>query len=544
MPRSAVFIVSAVSILAAASSHAIKVNKVELKLAVALADDAPAYATTSAQEKVFLYAGDTVIVHPYEARGTTADWYYVDRICSYEHYDYKYFKAGTRLEIQPLEGAVAGGKVNVRELPSTDAKAVGTASGGDVLTVLARTKETEKVEGFDYPDYWYEVRTAAGATGWVFGALVGLLHPGEAYEFGAAAVEYGDPDAAIRVLAAAAARFPDAYFYRTGLSWSSTSDEPYFAFAPAAELLLGYAYFLKGDTDTARAHYEAALAHGDVLTRTVLKIYDPNYDNNARFDDRGYDAATLARVGLGLSYVRSEPDKAAGYFARAIADSESGISTENIRPAYFDALLVRNLIAMYEAGKVTRGCLETLGALLPSKCSYDFAPAYFLLNYGEALERGGNSSEAVILYERIIEEYPGAYIYGYDYATASGWNTGYMYMHIPGRALWRVMRIQTRLGENRDFDAYCDRVAKANDDKRVGFIAYYLAGIALEKAGDSAGASKQYNRAERYYQAGDLGAGDYGYYYDDLYHLLIERMTGHPNVRMEEWLFKGYMDES
>jgi tetratricopeptide (TPR) repeat protein len=537
-------IVSAVSILAAASSHAMKVNKVELKLAVALADDAPAYSSTSAEDKVLLYAGDTAIVHPYETRGTTTDWYYVDSICSYEHYYYEYFKAGANLEIRPLEGAVAGGTVNVRELPSTDAKAVGTASGGDVLTVLARTRETEKVEGFDYSDYWYEVRTAGGTTGWVFGALVGLMHPGVAYEFASTAVEDGDPDAAIRVLLAAAARFPDAYFFRTGLFWSYTSDEPYFALAPAAELLLGYAYFLKGDTDAARTHYEAALAHGDVPTRTVLKIYDQDYDDNFRFDERASDSATLARVGLGLSYVRSEPDKAAGYFARAIADSESGISTENIRPEYFDALLVRNLIAMYEAGKVTRGCLETVGALLPSKCTYDFAPAYFLLNYGEALERGGNSSEAITLYKRIIEEYPGAYIYGHDYATASGWNTGYMYMLISGRALWRVMRVQTRLGANRDFDAYCGRVAKANDDKRIGFIAYYLAGLALEKAGDAAGASKQYNRAERYYQAGDLGAGDCGYYYDDLYHYLIDRMTGHPNASMEEWLFKGYMDES
>ncbi|UCE27540.1 MAG: tetratricopeptide repeat protein, partial [Candidatus Coatesbacteria bacterium] len=387
-------------------------------------------------------------------------------------------------------------------------------------------------------------RTAGGATGCVFGGLVGLMHPGEAYDFASTAIEYDNPDAAIRVLAATAARFPGAYFYRTGFSWSSTSDEPYFAFAPAAELLLGYAYFLKGDTDTARTHYDAALTYGDVSTRTVLKIYDPIYEDNFRFDDRGYDADTLARVGLGLTYVRSEPDKAAGYFARAIADSESGISTENIRPSYFDALIIRNLIAMYEAGKVTRGCLETVGALLPSKCSYDFAPAYFLLNYGEALERGGNSSEAVKLYERIIEDYPGAYIYGHDYATASGWNTGYMYMLIPGRALWRIMHIQTRLGENRDFDAYCNRVAKADDDKRIGFIAYYLAGLALEKAGDAAGASKQFNRAERYYQAGDLGTGDCGYYYDDLYRYLIDRMAGHPNTSMEEWLFKGYADES
>jgi hypothetical protein len=160
------------------------------------------------------------------------------------------------------------------------------------------------------------------------------------------------------------------------------------------------------------------------------------------------------------------------------------------------------------------------------------------------LEEAGNSSEAVTLYKRIVEEYPGAYIYGSDYATASGWNTGYLYMDIPGRALWRVMRIQTRLNDNRDFGAYCDRVAKANDDKRIGFVAYYLAGIALDKAGDADGASKQYNRAERYYKAGDLGAGDFGFYYEGLYRLLIDRMTGYPDVDSEEWQFKGYLDES
>lgn len=117
-------------------------------------------------------------------------------------------------------------------------------------------------------------------------------------------------------------------------------------------------------------------------------------------------------------------------------------------------------------------------------------------------------------------------------------------MDIPGRALWRLMRIQTRVGECREFDAYCDTAAKADDDKRIGFFAYYLAGMALEKVGDADGASKQYNRAERYYKAGDLGAGDFGFYYEGLYRLLIERMTGYPDADWEGQQFKGYLDES
>lgn|GEM_PF-1790192 len=533
MPRSAFLIVSAASILAAASSHAIKVNKVELKLAVALADDAPAYLSTSAQEQVFLYAGDTAIVHPYETRRTTVDWYCVDDICSYEHYDYEYFKAGTKLEIRSLEGAVAADKVNVREYPSTDAKVETTLYGGSIVTVLARTKEREELKGFNGFYYWYEARTSEGVTGWIYGALLGILRPSEAYDFALAAFEHDDPDAVIRVVGPTYERFPNSSFYR----WTYAYDEPYFEFGPTFNLLTGYAFYLKGNAETARLYYHSTLTFGDKPARTVFKVFDAD-TGESWYEDCAFGAATLARVGLGLTYVRSEPEEAAEYFARAIADSESGISTENIMPEYFDALIIRNLMAMYEAGKVTRGCLETVGDLLPSECSYDFAPAYFLLNYGEALERGGDSSEAVALYKRIANDYPGTYIY------RGGNHTGYWYMDIPGRALWRVMRIQTRLGENQDFDAYCDRVAKASDDKRLGFIAYYLAGIALEKAGDAAGASKQYNRAERYYQAGDLGAGDFGFYYDDLYRLLIDRMTGHPKTDAEEWGFKGYLDEA
>jgi tetratricopeptide (TPR) repeat protein len=505
-------------------------------LAVALADDTPAYSGTSAEDKILLYAGDTAVVHPYETGGTDTDWYCVDDSILYGYYDYKYvyFKAGAKLEIRPLEGVVTADKVNVREYPSTDAKVETTLNGGSIVTVLARTKEREKLEGFDTFYLWYEVRTSEGVTGWIYGALLGILQPSRAYEFAAAAFRRNDPDAAIRVLGPTYERFANSNFYH----WSSSAyEETYFEFGPTFNLLVGYAHYLKGSMETARSYYDAALNFGDKPARTTFRIIDADA-GVWWYDYCEYEAATLARVGLGLTYVRSEPEKAAGYFARAIADSESGISTENIRPEYFDALLVRHLFAMYGTGKVTRGCLDTVGALLRSRCSYDFAPAYFLLNYGEALEFDGISSEAVVLYKRIVTDYTNAYIY------RGGNNAGYRYMDIPGRALWRVMRIQTRLGENRDFEAYCDRLADASDDKRIGFIAYYLAGIALEKAGDASGASKQYDRAERYYGAGDLGDGDFGFYYGDLHRLLVDRMAGHPNADAEERGFKGYLDEA
>jgi tetratricopeptide (TPR) repeat protein len=534
MTRSLNFLIAAALVASAVGSHAIKVDKVELKLAVALADDAPAYAETSERDKVFLASGDSVIVHPYDVPGTKVEWYEMDYgSFSWEYYDYPYVRPGPAMDVRPLEGAVAADEVNVRELPSTDAKAETTLYGGSIVTVLARTESREELNGFDTYYYWYEVRTPEGITGWIYGALLGILQPNKAYDFALGAFRRDDPDAVIRVLGPTYERFPNSSFYH----WSRVNDEPYFKSAPTFDLLTGYAYYMKGDTDVARSYYEAALNFGDAPARTVFRVLSAGTED-FWYEDCECAAATLARVGLGMTYVRSEPENAAAYFARAIADSESGISTENIRPEYFDALIIRNLAAMYAAGKVTRGCMETVAALLPSKCSYDFAPAYFLLNYGEALEQAGNSSDAVTFYKRIVEEYPAAYIYH------GGLHTGYWYMDVPGRALWRVMRIQTRLGENRDFDAYCDRVAKANDDKRIGFVAYYLAGIALDKAGDADGASKQYNRAQRYYEAGHLGDGDFAFYYEGLYRLLIDRMTGYPDADSEDWQFKGYLDES
>ena len=146
MPASMRLSLAAILVLAAAvGSHAVKVKKVELKLAAALADDAPAYSSTSAQDKVFLHAGDTAIVNPSETGGATTDWYRTDDTVSYKHYRcYEYFKAGPKLEIRPLEGVVTVGKANVREYPSTDAKVETTLSGGSIVTVLARTKAQKK----------------------------------------------------------------------------------------------------------------------------------------------------------------------------------------------------------------------------------------------------------------------------------------------------------------------------------------------------------------------------------------------------------------
>ena len=521
-------IVFAVSVLATASSHAVRVNKVELKLAVALAADAPVYWSTSSQDKEFLFAGDTVIVHADETGGATADWYRVDEIHSvftYRHYYYReYLKAGSKLEIRPLEGAVAAGKLNVREYPSTDAKVETTLNGGSIVTVLARTKEQEELEGFEDSYYWYQVRTSEGVTGWIYGALLGILEPSEAYDFARTVFRQNDPDAALRVIGATYERFPDSSFYRQ----SYVYDEPRFGFAPTFNLLTGYAYYRKGDMETARSYYDAALAFGDEPARAVFDSYHSDPGTYAH-KDCGYGSATLARVGLGLTYARSDPEKAAEYFARAISDSESGISNDIITPAYSDRDIIHNLIGMYETGVVNRDFLDTVGALISSQCSYDFAPGYFFLDYGEALERVGDSSEAVVLYQRVVEDYPGAYMYMKRFG----------YTDIPARALWRVMCIRTRLGENRDFDAYCDRVAKASGDNRIGFIAYYLAGMALEKAGDAAGASKQYDRAERYYRAGELGTGNFGPLYEELYRFLTDRMAGRPDTYQEEYWFKG-----
>jgi tetratricopeptide (TPR) repeat protein len=519
---------TAVSVLAiAACAYGIRVKKVDIKLAVAVSDS-PAYVSTDARDKILLKAGNVVIVTPYEDPGTKTAWYQVDDGYDYEHGRHRFVKPGAAIAFRDLSGVITAARVNIRELPSTEAKVTATAAGGEIVTVLARTQNRVSVEDVGH-DYWYEVRTAGGTTGWVFGALMGLLQPREAYERAARAIRENDPDAAIFTVSATAERFPSARIYHP----ARTFDEPHFAFLPTAELLLGYAYFLAGRTDEARGHYEKALTYGDAPALMPIKIIDPDGENS-RFKDCDYYAATLARVGLGLTYVRSDAAEAASYLARAVADSESGLSTANIVPEYFDALLVRDLIAMYEAGKMSRACLDRLSTEIPAKCSYDFAPAYFLLYYGEALERRGQSSAAVKLYKKIVDDFPRAYL-----RDQGGYYTDYDYVNLTARALWRLMYVKIRLGEQISFHDYCGAVAKSTDDKRVGFLAYYAAGIAMDSIDDAERAGKAFSRAERYYDAGELESGDFGYYYEELHEEMVRRMEGRPNSGREEYLFKG-----
>jgi tetratricopeptide (TPR) repeat protein len=509
-------------------AHGVRVNKVELNLAKVTRENALAYASVASEDKVYLRPGDVFIVTPLERPETTASWYRVDRECPVEHYGYQYLRLGRGIDVVPLEGVIAVGKANVRELPSTDAVAVTTAEAGEVVTVLSRTEYRESIEGLG-DDYWYEIETAAGAKGWIYGALVGVIHPAGAFARATRALGENDPEAALAVLRVTAERFPEARLYHS----ARASESPRFAFLPTAELLIGYAYFLRGETDEARAHYESALVYGDEPALTALKIIDPDGEGTS-FTQCDYSAATLARFGLGLTYMRTDAAVAAEYLSQAIADSESGLSTPNIVPEYFDALVIRNLIALFEAGKAEGACLDEMTTAIPPKCKYDFAPAYFLLYYGEALERRGKSGAALPLYRRIVLEFPNSYL-----SYQGGYYTDYEFMDLAARAFWRIGKIKARLGETASLYDFCDEAANAAEDKRIGFLAHYLAGIIAASKGDGATASKSYARAERFYEAGDLGKRDYGYFYAELKNLLDRRVKGRPNTYAEEEYFKG-----
>lgn len=518
----------AVGLALATYAHGIKVNKVELKLATVTGANTPAYPSVSSEDRAYLRPGDVFVVSPLRTPGTTASWYRINYDCPLEHRNYEYLRLGRGLEVGPLDGVISTGKANVRELPSTEALVATTAAAGEIVSVLARTEYRERIEGLgNY--YWYEVETALGAKGWVFGALVGLVYPAEAYVKATQAFRENDAEAALAVLRVTAERFPEAHLYHTARAYES----PCFPFLPTAELLLGYAYFLRGETDVARTHYENALQYGEEPALTALKVIDADGEGST-FTDCDYEAATLARVGLGLTYVRSDPAAAAEYLSQAVADSESGLSTANIVPEYFDALLVRNIIALFEAGKVDAACLDEMTTVVPAKCSYDFAPAYFLLYYGEALERRGKSSGSLPLYRKIILEFPDAYL-----SYQGGYHTEYEFMDLPARAFWRMSKIKSRLGEIASFYDYCDEAAKAAEDKRIGFLAYYAAGISAASADDEKLAAKAYARAERYYDAGELSSGEFGHFYRELKNLLDRRVDGRPNTYAEEEYFKG-----
>ncbi|MCP4228663.1 MAG: hypothetical protein GY771_00755 [bacterium] len=183
--------------------------------------------------------------------------------------------------------------------------------------------------------------------------------------------------------------------------------------------------------------------------------------------------------------------------------------------------------------------MDTLGVELPKECSYDFAPGYFLLYYGESLYRSGDSSASVKMFKKVAENYSEGYLY-----EQSGYYSGYLYMDIAARALWNLMKIQTRLNKTDSFVSYCDKISKANDDKKIGFFAHYLAGIALDDIGESTMALKEYSRAERYYEVSDLENDEFDWFYNDMLRSLKQRINGNPNVYSEKYYFVGSSSEA
>lgn len=63
-----------------------------------------------------------------------------------------------------------GQNLNVREQSNTKAKVVESLGEGAIVSVLERTKEQEKIGKAQ--DYWYQVKTASGKTGWIFGGFL------------------------------------------------------------------------------------------------------------------------------------------------------------------------------------------------------------------------------------------------------------------------------------------------------------------------------------------------------------------------------------
>jgi len=63
-----------------------------------------------------------------------------------------------------------GQNLNVREQPNTKGKVVEALGEGAKVSVLERTKEQEKIGKVQ--DYWYQVKTASGKSGWVFGGFL------------------------------------------------------------------------------------------------------------------------------------------------------------------------------------------------------------------------------------------------------------------------------------------------------------------------------------------------------------------------------------
>lgn len=65
---------------------------------------------------------------------------------------------------------ILGDKVNVRQTAKTDGKVLETLNKEVEVEAIARSKEQETIDKTF--DYWYQVKTASGKTGWVFGSFL------------------------------------------------------------------------------------------------------------------------------------------------------------------------------------------------------------------------------------------------------------------------------------------------------------------------------------------------------------------------------------
>ncbi|OHD11127.1 MAG: hypothetical protein A2Y41_01665 [Spirochaetes bacterium GWB1_36_13] len=70
-------------------------------------------------------------------------------------------------------GVIAGNKVRMRSEPSLSGKILKELFIGEVVFILNQSEKTERIDKnrqFSY--YWYEVKTAEGKRGWIFGQFV------------------------------------------------------------------------------------------------------------------------------------------------------------------------------------------------------------------------------------------------------------------------------------------------------------------------------------------------------------------------------------
>lgn len=82
------------------------------------------------------------------------------------------FPSTNVLTVQTSWGVVTSSHLRLREKPTTDSNAVTTLWRGNILEILSKTNESEKVEGEE--DYWYQINYE-GLNGWVFGAYLDVF---------------------------------------------------------------------------------------------------------------------------------------------------------------------------------------------------------------------------------------------------------------------------------------------------------------------------------------------------------------------------------